>query len=219
MAAGIVGSIVGQLVGQIVQSVIGKLMEQFGGDMVGKAISNLVTGKLGEALNGVVDQLPMPRFAKDIAKGVVENVIGKSQQEGVDPECQCAVDQTFGKEAEEAARTTADDLLQRALEMAKEETEESSGSEKSGRSGKGGATSWFAILARALGEIAGKHLDKMIELSDKMQDLTDKEDAGEMSAVQAEFQAESQMFKMASEAASTAIKSIGEGFQSMARKQ
>ena len=210
---GIVGSIVGQLAGSMIQNVVGNLMSMFGGGMVGDAVSNLVTGKLGEALKGMVDLLPMPQFIKDAVKGLIENVIGDAQKDGVDPECQCLINEAFGEQAEQVAQATADDLLQKVLEMMKGETEESSGS------AKGGATSWFAVLARAMGEIAGQHLDKMIELSDKMQNLTDKDKAGEMSAVQAEFQAESQMFKMASEAASTAIKSIGEGLSSMARKQ
>lgn len=219
MAGGIVGSIVGQLAGQLaggaMQGILGSLMQNFGGGMLGDAISNLFTGKLGEALKGMVDQMPLPSFIKDAVNGLVDSVIGNAQKDGVDSGCQCAVNEAFGQQAEDAAKATAEEIMQNTMQMMSEESRGSCGGSSEGSA----PTSWFAALAKAMGEIAGKHLDKMVELSDKMQDLTGKDDAGEMAAVQSEFQAEAQMFKMASEAASTAIKSIGEGLSAMARKQ
>jgi ribosomal protein S11 len=49
--------------------------------------------------------------------------------------------------------------------------------------------------------------------------MDSKENPEEFAQMQAEFQAESQMFKMFQEAISTMIKSIGEGLSSVARKQ
>ena len=74
----------------------------------------------------------------------------------------------------------------------------------------------------------------MVELSNKINDLSAKnkgidpksdagkkeqaDNAAETSAAQAEFQAEGQMFSMLQNSFSNAIKSIGEGLTTMARK-
>jgi hypothetical protein len=98
--------------------------------------------------------------------------------------------------------------------------------------------SWLVALARAMGEMTGRHLTKMMdaqdameasevdETSDKWKNASEKEqsemkkEAGrEFTKAQAEFQAESKLFSMCSEATSTVLKSIGEGLSSMARKQ
>ncbi len=217
--AGAIGGIVGSLAGSLVSSVLSgglggilnaatSLISQFGGQAVGDALGNLMSGKIGDAIKSVVNGLPLPSFAKDMINGLVDSVIEGSKKD-VSPECQCAVDHTFGEVAQEEA-----DLFRSNLENAVKEN-----AEEGQESSKGGAKNWFTILAQALGKTAGQYLDKMVDLQEKMTNLTDKDDAGKMAEAQAEFQAQSQMFKLASEATSTAVKSIGEGLSSMARKQ
>jgi uncharacterized protein HemX len=100
----------------------------------------------------------------------------------------------------------------------------------------GGAGSWLVALAKAMGEMTGNHLQKMMQAQDRMEasEVTDadlkgktdeekaqiKQEKGkEFTQAQAEFQAESKLFAMCSEATSTVLKSVGEGLSSMARKQ
>ena len=101
---------------------------------------------------------------------------------------------------------------------------------------KSGSGSWLVALAKAMGEMTGDHLQKMMQAQDRMEDSkvddadlegkSDKEQAKikqekgkEFTVAQAEFQAEAMLFAMCSEATSTVLKSIGEGLSSMARKQ
>jgi hypothetical protein len=101
-----------------------------------------------------------------------------------------------------------------------------------------GSGSWLVALAKAMGEMTGNHLEKMMqaqdameasqvdETSDEFKNATKEEQAkmkqdaaNEFTQQQAVFQAESKLFAMCSEATSTSLKSIGEGLSSLARKQ
>ncbi|MCG7992981.1 MAG: hypothetical protein JAY99_11355 [Candidatus Thiodiazotropha lotti] len=99
-----------------------------------------------------------------------------------------------------------------------------------------GSGSWLVALAKAMGEMTGDHLQKMMQAQDRMEDSKvddadlkgkseeeqsqiKQEKGKEFTQAQAEFQAESKLFAMCSEATSTVLKSVGEGLSSMARKQ
>lgn len=89
-----------------------------------------------------------------------------------------------------------------------------------GGSGKG----WLVAIAKAMGNALGVVAAKLVQLSNKLDDLAgsasdDQKSAKEFQKTMAEFQAQSQLFGMLSNSFSTAIKSIGEGMSSMARKQ
>jgi hypothetical protein len=76
------------------------------------------------------------------------------------------------------------------------------------------------ILAKTMSEVQNEHLDKMLEASKTMKENvgSSKSDRRVFIDAQGVFQAESKLFQMASEAASTAIKSVGDGLTSIARK-
>ena len=98
----------------------------------------------------------------------------------------------------------------------------SEGAEGSGGKGKKSAGSWLQAIAKAMGEAMGNRASKMVELSNKMADASKKEGqegAKEMQSISTQFQAVSQEFNQLSTAFSTAIKSLGEGVTTMARKQ
>lgn len=100
----------------------------------------------------------------------------------------------------------------------------SSGADGSTSSTEGGSSegSWLLAIASAMGEAMGKEAGKMVKLANDMRNAgggSDQEKAQAFSQMQAEFQATSQMFSMLQNAFSTALKSIGEGLSSMARKQ
>jgi hypothetical protein len=108
-----------------------------------------------------------------------------------------------------------------------------SGDEDDKKGTKGGSTNWLVALATAMGKIAGQHLEKMMEAQDDMENSntdtsemneadaakTEKEDGKKFTEAQSRFQAESKLFAMTTEATSTALKSIGDGLSSLARKQ
>lgn len=84
-------------------------------------------------------------------------------------------------------------------------------------SSSSGSKSWLVAIAQALGTMLGEKAETMKGLVDKMNAA--EENGKEFNMALTEFQAESQMFSMLSNATSTAIKSIGEGLTSNARKQ
>jgi hypothetical protein len=90
-----------------------------------------------------------------------------------------------------------------------------------GRGGAGGG-SWLEAIAQAMGQALGQMASKLVSESQALQaDAGDSSTGGAQQFQQemAQFQADSQMFSMLSNAFSTAIKSIGEGMQTMASKQ
>lgn len=95
--------------------------------------------------------------------------------------------------------------------------------EREGVAGSGGK-SWLVAIAQAMGNALGTKAAKLVELSKKLDSLAgsssdDQQAAKEFQKTMAQFQAESQLFSMMSNAFSTAVKSIGEGMTALARKQ
>lgn len=87
------------------------------------------------------------------------------------------------------------------------------------------ANHWLVVLAKAMGGAAGEHLKKAVELGKQIAEVSgrtdgnDAQNAKDMAELQAQMQAHTQMFKLASEATATVIKTTGEGLSTMARKQ
>jgi hypothetical protein len=100
----------------------------------------------------------------------------------------------------------------------------SSGLQREREGAVGGSKSWLVAIAQAMGNALGTKAAKLVELSKKLDSLAgsssdDQQAAKEFQKTMAQFQAESQLFSMMSNAFSTAVKSIGEGMTSLARKQ
>ncbi len=99
--------------------------------------------------------------------------------------------------------------------------------EASGPSGghKGGGRSgnWLEALAQAMGEALGNMASKLVADSNQLQSLSGNASNSQSSAQQfqvaeSEFQADSQLFGILSNAFATAIKSIGDGMSTLAQK-
>ena len=133
------------------------------------------------------------------------------------------------------------------LEKAAQEEVSEAGETASKAGAKGG--NWLVQLAKAMGLVAGRHLENMVNLAGKISALdghqttqfvdesmsvdqkaeihsaneaataTNADTAKQMAALTAEMQAESQMFKMTQEMTTTVVKGIGEALHSTARKQ
>jgi hypothetical protein len=86
----------------------------------------------------------------------------------------------------------------------------------------GGGKNWLEAIAQAMGDALGKLAQKLVDESTSLQNLAGSaggNGAQQFQAKMAEFQADSQIFGMLSNAFSNAIKSIGEGMSTMANKQ
>jgi hypothetical protein len=101
-------------------------------------------------------------------------------------------------------------------------------------------TSWMQAIARAMGQVLGSKASRMVELSQQMQDLSARTqspagsaanplddasrsqqllDASESQRLNTEFQATGQEFNLLQTTFSTAMKTLGEGMASIARRQ
>jgi hypothetical protein len=196
---------------------------------IATSLANMVTQGVGQAVNQAVQQLTqqsgMPKFLGgligDIVKEALKDLSPQSQ-----PQCDQAAQDNFGGDV----RSLMDDLTKSIFEGAQSIMDNCKGEKGGKAAGKGGAKasagSWLEAIALAMGEAAGNKAAKMVELSNKLKELSSaggdekaqQQSAKEMNAVNAQFQAASQEFNMLQSAFSNAIKSIGEGMAQMARK-
>jgi hypothetical protein len=188
---------------------------------IAMGVANLVTQGVGAAADGAASQLAkeggMPSFLQDPISDLIKNVIKELKQDN-DPECDEAAQEGFGKDIEELVQQMSKSIAEQAAQNCQDDE-----AVQGGKGGKGGgANSWLIALAKAMGQTAGKHADKLVELSNKMDAASSSQGKGgpssEFTAAQSEFQAESQMFGMLQNAFTNALKSIGEGLSTMARK-
>jgi len=105
----------------------------------------------------------------------------------------------------------------------RQQTDGSSGSGSSNGSAGGAAgNNWMEAIARAMGEALGELSQKVVDESNELSSEagnSSSSGAQQFQSTMAEFQADSQTLSMLSNAFATAIKSIGEGMQTMASKQ
>jgi hypothetical protein len=94
----------------------------------------------------------------------------------------------------------------------------------SGKSKSGGTSgNWLEALAQAMGEALGNMASKLVADSNQLQSLSGNAGNSQSSAQQfqvaeSQFQADSQLFGILSNAFATAIKSIGDGMSTLAQK-
>lgn len=158
-------------------------------------------------------------------KEAVGDAVGQLKNKDVDEATQDQV--SNDPEVKDWMQQFTADLTKMIVENSKNLMSEDKGDGKaSGKStSKNGATSWLEAIAIAMGEAAGNKAAKLVELSNKLTELSsaggDEEEqqaaAKEMNAVNAQFQATSQEFNMLQNAFSNAIKAIGEGIQAARR--
>lgn len=197
-----------------------QLEKAFGLDMAASAVSNVLGITLGDVVKAAIAQTPLPDFLKDATSELIDKAVSDSKQ-STSTEAEDSAFDWFGDVVQQAAQDAVDESVGRANDSG----------------AKGG--NWLAALAAALGEVAGKHLSNAVELADQIGamediDVSESTDPGtaadenatkradqarEMTVLQSQMQAETQMFKMTQEATTTIIKSVGEALSSTARKQ
>lgn len=192
------------------------------------SLANLVSNAVGQALKGAVDQLMqqsgLPKFLGEAIKQMVDATVpGLNQQS--DAQADQATQGAFGEDMQSLTNELTESIVKNAQAIMQQDKGDGRSSRANGRSGRT-ASSWLEAIALAMGEAAGNKAAKMVELSNKLKELSSaggsekdqQKAAKEMNAVNAQFQAVSQEFNMLQSAFSTAIKSLGEGLAQMARK-
>jgi len=187
---------------------------------IATSLASMVTQAVGGAVNQAAQQLVkdcgMPKFVQDIIGKVVEQALGQLKQ-ATDPGCdhRCQGDSGVQNTMHDFVQDLVKDLVSKCKEELQNEA-------KCGKGGKKGAGSWLEALARAMGEVAGDKAAKMVELSNKITDLSgdsSPEAAKEMTAVTQELNGTSKLFSMLQDAFNNVIKSVGDGLATAARKQ
>jgi hypothetical protein len=197
---------------------------------IATSLANLVGGAVGQALSGAVDQMMqqqgMPKFLGEAVKQMAEKVIQGLTKES-DAQADQATQGAFGEDMQKLTDELTDAIVKGAQAIMQQDKGDGKSSKANGKGGSGKtASSWLEAIALAMGEAAGNKAAKMVELSNKLKELSSaggsekdqQKAAKEMNAVNAQFQAVSQEFNMLQSAFSTAIKSLGEGLAQMARK-
>jgi hypothetical protein len=209
---------------------------------------NSMSGLIDKIVDKVVDQIMQKLQGggcedggsiQDMVRQAIEDVVREMIGGGAEDGGSCPANGGAAESAAAANGGAADDssdvsnssnprdsLLNQCAE-----DEEAAKSEK-------GSGSWLVALARAMGQMTGKHLENMMQAqadmehsddikdtdkyanaSDEEKEKMDQKAGSAFTEAQAVFQAESKLFSMCSEATSTVLKSIGEGLSSMSRKQ
>ena len=95
------------------------------------------------------------------------------------------------------------------------------GQQDGGSGGGGDGESWLEAIARAMGKALGTMAQNLVNESNQLSSLSGNSSgsgAQQFQTVMAKFQAHSQLFGMLSDAFANAIKSIGQGMQTMGSK-
>ncbi len=194
-------------------SILQNLLNNHGADVAAGAVKNVLGITLGDFAKQVINEAPLPQFMKDGVNDAIDQAIAGER---------AAVPAAAESEAKESLSEITQDIMSRAKEELDEELKNSDGSSKT----QGGGGNWLTVLARAMGEVAGKHLERALKLADEISSMGEAtsdemrfEQGKQMTALQAEMQAETQMFKLTQEAATTLVKSVGEALTATARKQ
>ncbi|WP_440222690.1 EscF/YscF/HrpA family type III secretion system needle major subunit [Dokdonella sp. MW10] len=198
------------------------------GGIFGGPIGAMIGQMAGQLLSGIVDQainnLPIDQPFKELISAGFK--AGMGDVGGAIQDANEFIEQlgkaTGGSQADIASlqrdvkelQDSVTDLFTKAIAQQGLEREDAGAdgacSKTAGKGGAGGAAGWIRAMAEAL----GKQLDA---LADELQDAVDNIDKEDPSTM-AEFQTISQQFSTLMNAATTAIKSIGEGMSSAVRK-
>jgi hypothetical protein len=205
---GPMGTMLGSMIGGAVDQLLNQLISQFGQQNVQNAMTNTQANGFFEGIKEAISQSGLGDFAKNMLMNAVNQAQSDYTPQPTSASCQDAVDDAFGEQAKAQGREFGENLLDSIMS-----------SENDGK----GKKSWLVVLAEGMARVATEHLHKMIDAQEQMEksgENNDKKEASsEFTEGQAKFQAESKLFSMAIEATSTALKAVGDGLASLARKQ
>jgi hypothetical protein len=193
-----------------------EVVKQFGFQNLLNGLHNSHISKMADMAKDAVSGSDLPDGIKDQLGDLVDQWKQNNSHGCVPCECQEMCNELYDRMNTGncgGSEEMENSVVQTALDQLCKSTDDQ------GKETSNGKGNWLVVLASALGKQAGEHLKAMVDLGKEMGGMDSKENPEEFAQMQAEFQAESQMFKMFQEAISTMIKSIGEGLSSVARKQ
>lgn len=172
------------------------------------AVRTLISSIGQELIQQLGSQLGLPQSTIDMAQGAFAGAMGDTAgvQRNVAEAAEGFSDLFGASPAQrgEFERDINDAINEMATELGRQ-------GERAGRNRSGGGGSWLMAIAEALGEQLNGMAEEMSQMADQISkdtpDITTK------------FSALSQQFSILFNAASTAIKAIGEGMSATARKQ
>ncbi len=162
----------------------------------------------------------MPRYVKDEVASQANGMLTEPLVELPEPCDPKPLQNTEG--LREAFRELSGELTRSLVEAVRAELKNGDGEAAEGSGG-----SWMLAIARAMGKVLGEKASRMVELSEKIQGLSSGSGTGDASKMAAaaetqrlntEFQATGQEFNLLQTTFSTAIKTLGEGMASVARR-
>jgi uncharacterized protein YukE len=137
---------------------------------------------------------------------------------GTSPATQAVLDASFRNgNLAPASQNVTDAMTRMTIALGIKGQQDSGGSGGSGGNGE----SWLEAIARAMGQALGTMAQKLVDESNQLSNLSGNAQGSGAQAFQTEmtkFQADSQLFGMLSDAFANAIKSIGQGMQTMGSK-
>jgi uncharacterized protein YukE len=137
---------------------------------------------------------------------------------GNSPATQAVLDASFRNgNLAPASQNVTDAMTRMTIALGIKGQQDSGGSGGSGGNGE----SWLEAIARAMGQALGNMAQKLVDESNQLSNLSGNAQGSGAQAFQTEmtkFQADSQLFGMLSDAFANAIKSIGQGMQTMGSK-
>ncbi len=219
--AGGIGSLLGGIGGNLIGGPIGGMIGSTLGSMVDDAVGNATK----DASRQLVREDGMPKFIDDLVQTKVDDVMAGLTLVKPHGDTKTHCEQEYGdifKDFQNELTQAIVSAVRNEIKSNADATDGTSGSKSSGGS-------WLQAIARAMGTVMGEKASKMVELSQKIQAQTaaksegSKEDqmaaASEAQKLNTEFQATGQEFNLLQTTFSTAIKTMGEGMASIARKQ
>jgi len=179
----------------------------------GNMISQAVGSGLQQAAGQLCKEAGMPKFLQDLIGQVINQVLPGLQQPS-DPSCDQAAQNSCGHDF----RDFASQIGQSIADIAK--------GLKRGGGDDDGSDNWLVAIAKAMGKVAGQHMKNVSELSNKLDTLSNKtgdatqdaNNAQQAGVITNELQGETQMVSLLQNAFSNALKSLGDGLSTMARK-
>lgn len=217
------------------------------GSSLGSAVANVVTQAVGTAVTQAASQLQqengMPKFLQDDIKAIVAKAVEGLTKPNVPVGDQGAVQTQVGGALDTFIKALTKSIVDAVRSAVQTGTNGSGGTSSGGKTSGG---SWMQAIAEAMGKSMGEKARSLVQLSDQIANLAGKsgatpttgqgtdgaaggtgtrtegdkaEAAAQTQLLNAQFQATAQEFNLLQTTFSTAMKTIGEGMASVARKQ
>ncbi len=219
--AGGIGGMLGSIGGSLIGGPIG--------GMIGSALGGMLDGAVGGATKDASRQLVredgMPKFIDDLVQAKVDEAMSGLDRSRPDGDTKKHCEDEYG----DIFKDFQNELTQSIVSAVRNEIKSEGDAAGASSGGKASGGSWLQAIAKAMGSVMGEKASKMVELSQKIQaqntakpegDKTNQmEAASQAQQLNTEFQATGQEFNLLQTTFSTAIKTLGEGMASIARKQ